>query len=124
MAVDRELTFRQFTPAKIARREVQALMQKIELRADPAIDALPATSRYRCTIAVHLRDGRVLKRKLIGPKGDPNNRLTASEMRIKFMTNAAKALPEKRAGRLFDLLADGEAIPDMRAVSRLLIAPA
>ena len=124
MVVDRELTFRQFTPAKIARREVQALMQKIELRADPAIDALPATSRYRCTIDVHLRDGRVLKRKLIGPKGDPNNRLTASEMRTKFMTNAAHALPEKRAGRLFDLLADVEAIPDMRSVSRLLIAPA
>jgi len=123
MALDRELTFRQFTPAKIRRREVQSLMRKIELRADPAIDALPATSRYRCSIELYLEDGRILRRQLIGPKGDPNNRLTVREMRAKFMENATTALPAKRAGRLFDLLEDVESIPDMRAVSRLLAVP-
>jgi len=122
MAIDGELTLRQFTPRAVRRPAVQALMKKIELKADPAIDALPATARYRCTTELHLTDGRVLRRKLVGPKGDPNNRLTDAEMRSKFVDNAAGVMTARRAGTLFDALSSIDREKDMRRVARLLAA--
>jgi 2-methylcitrate dehydratase PrpD len=122
MVIDRELTLRQFTPRAVRRSSVQALMGKIELRADRSIDALPATARYRCTTEIHLSDGRVLKRKLIGPKGDPNNRLTDVEMRSKFISNATGVITESGASELFDVLSHIEQEKDMRCVIGMLAA--
>ena len=120
MAIDGELTLRQFTPAKVRSPGVQALMKRIELKADRAIDALPATARYRCTTELHLADGRVLRRKLVGPKGDPNNRLTEDEMRAKFVDNAAALMTGRRSATLFAVLSDIARERDARRIPRLL----
>lgn len=121
MVVDGELTFRQFTPARVRNARIQDLMKRIELRADPAIDKLAPTQRYRCTVEVHLIDGRVFKRFLAGPKGDPNNRLTREEMYEKFLTNATKVLDESSARRLFDSLESVEQVKDIRVIGRRLL---
>jgi len=120
MVVDRELTLRQFTAAKVRNPTVQNLMKKIELVADPAIDKLPATQRYRCKVEIHLADGRTLRRALAGPKGDPNNRLTREEMREKFVFNASAALPAARAESLFELFEDIGRAQDIRPLLRQL----
>jgi 2-methylcitrate dehydratase PrpD len=120
MVVDRELTLRQFTTAKVRNPAVQTLMKKIELVADPAIDELPATQRYRCTVEMHLADGRTLRRALAGPKGDPNNRLTRAEMREKFVFNASAALSAARAQSLFELFEDVGQAQDIRPLLRQL----
>lgn len=124
MVVDRELTFRQFEPARIRSPKIQQLMKKIELRADPSIDKLPTTKRYRCTTEIHLKSGVVIKRFLPAAKGDPANRLSADEMFDKFMANATSVLKESAARRLFDELASIERVKDVRTISRqLLISP-
>jgi 2-methylcitrate dehydratase PrpD len=120
MAIDGELTLKQFTPAKVRNPAIQALMKRIVLMADPAIDALPATARYRCTTKIYLDDGRVLKRTLVGPKGDPNNRLTDAEMREKFLSNAVKSLSYKQGSTLYTMLSNIDAIKDVRDVARWL----
>ena len=120
MVIDGELGLRQFTSAKVTNRSIQALMKRIELRTDPAIDALPATDRYRCTTEIQLDDGRVLKRALVGPKGDPNNRLTDTEMQTKFVSNAAGIMPRKRALELYAALSGIEAASDIRGITKLL----
>jgi len=120
MAVDRELGFRQFTPARVRNPTIRALMPKIELRADRSIDRLPPTQRYRCRIEVHLADGRVVKRALVGPKGDPNNRLTDDEMLGKFVDNAAVAMKPARARALFGQLAALDRVKDVRPIVRRL----
>lgn len=122
MAVERELTLRQFTPRKVKNPRIQQLMRKINVVADPTIDKLPATQRYRCTLEVYLEDGTRIKRFLAGPKGDPNNRLTAREMFDKFASNANKALPPRQTARLFEYLHEIERQPDIRNIGRLLAA--
>ena len=120
MAIDGELTLRQFTKAKVNTPSIQALMKRIEVRTDPAIDALPAISRYRCRTEIHLDNGKVLKRALAGPKGDPNNRLTDLEMRTKFLSNAADVIPHRRALRLYAMLSHIETVRDVRSIAPLL----
>jgi 2-methylcitrate dehydratase PrpD len=120
MVIDRELTLREFTSAKVRRPAVQALMKKIELVADPAIDKLPATQRYRCRTEIHLDDGRVIERSLAGPKGDPNNRLTRDEMYSKFLANASRVIPKERAARLFDALSELSRARDIMPVIKLM----
>ena len=120
MAVDRELTLRQFTPRRVKDPRIQQLMRKIHCVADPSIDKLPATKRYRCTVDVYLENGTRLKRFLAGPKGDPNNRLTAGEMFDKFQANTNSALPQRQTTRLFNFLRDIERQPDVRKIGRLL----
>jgi len=120
MAVDGELTLRQFTEAKISNPDIQALMPKIELQTDPAIDALPATLRYRCNIEVTLNDGQILKRSLVGPKGDPNNRLSAAEMQSKFLDNAAGRFSQAHALDLFERLLHIDMSSDIRDIARLM----
>ncbi len=124
MAVDRELTFRQFTPAKLRNPAIKAVMPKIELVGDKSIDKLPATKRYRCKIEVHLADGRVVKRALEGPKGDPNNRLTRDEMIVKFVDNAGEVMPAARARTLFGLLEGLDKAKDVRPIVRKLAVAA
>lgn len=116
LVIDGELTLDQFSAQQIARPEVQAFMRKVELVADPAIDLLPPTQRYRCRTAIHFKDGRVIERALAGPKGDPNNRMTPAEMRAKFMSNAVRAIAQERAERLFGALADLPAAEEGAAV--------
>ncbi len=120
MVMDRELTLRQFTPAQVRRPAVQKFMRKIELVADRSIDRLPPTQRYRCRTEIHLKSGRVIRRSLAGPKGDPNNRLTQEEMHGKFVFNAAHAISETRATRLFAALATLDKSRNCAAIARLL----
>jgi 2-methylcitrate dehydratase PrpD len=120
VTVDRELTLRQFTLAKLRDPGIKALMKTIELRADRSIDRRPATQRYRCKVEVHLANGRVIKRELVGPKGDPNNRLTRGELVGKFVDNAAPVMPAWRAQRLFTLLEGLHRVGDVRSIARWL----
>jgi 2-methylcitrate dehydratase PrpD len=120
MVVDGELTFRQFEPRRIRNAAIQKLMKKVELRADPSIDKLPSTERYRCTTEIHLNGGKVIKRFLPAAKGDPANRLTSEEMYGKFMANATSVLKESAARRLFETLDRVEKVRDVRTLARPL----
>ena len=122
MVVDGELTFRQFTPARIRNAAIQKLMKKIALRADPSIDKLPPTERYRCTTEIHLNNGRVIKRFLPAAKGDPENRLTPEEIYEKFMANATAVLNETTARSIFGALESVEQLKDVRVIARKLMS--
>lgn len=120
MIVDGQLTFRQFEAERIRDPKIQQLMRKIHLRADPAIDKLLPTERYRCTTEIHLNDGTVIKRFLPAAKGDPANRLSSQEMFEKFMMNATAVLRKSSARRLFEFLGTIEQVKDVRTLAGLL----
>ena len=120
MVIDGKLTLREFTPAKVRRPAVQSLMKKVALIADPSIEKLAATQRYRCRSEIHLKGGRVIERSLAGPKGDPNNRLTRDEMYSKFVSNASRTMPTARAASLFEALSNLPKASDIRPVILLM----
>ena len=93
---DRQVTPAQFTPEKIMDERIRAQLQKVEVTADPEIEAVfPKLQRVHVTVVT--TDGRELVEQLDYPKGDPRNPLTDAEIEEKFdalaepiMTDAAR----------------------------------
>jgi len=120
MMVDGKLTIDQFTEEKVKNPAIQTLLKKVELAHDPEIDKLSPTERYRCTVEIKLKDGKVYKRFLAGPKGDPTNRMTREEMYSKFIKNATTVFKKDRMEELFKTLENIEQLSDVGEIGKLL----
>ena len=91
--VDRQVTPAQFTPERIADRTIRAQLPKVEVVADPDIEAVfPELQRVVVTITT--KDGREFTESLDHPKGDPRNPLTDHEIEAKFDVLADPVLSE------------------------------
>lgn len=91
----------QFTEATIRAPEVLALIQKMDAKADPAIDQRGQAYRHAIVAEVKLKDGRVLEIKKDHAKGSDALPLTRDEVLEKFFRLATKALSKERADRLY-----------------------
>jgi len=120
MLVYGELTLDQFEDSKIRNPVVQALLKKVEILVDPEIDKLPPTQRYRATVDVELNDGKTYRQFCPAPKGDPTNRLTADELRVKFMRNT-RTLAASQMNELYELLQDIPSLDDVRSIPGMLL---
>ena len=80
---DRQVTPLQFTDEKIQDPTIRAQLNKVEVVADPEIEAVfPELQRVRVTITT--TDGRSFEKQLDYPKGDPRNPLSDAEIEEKF----------------------------------------
>jgi 2-methylcitrate dehydratase len=99
--VDGEVTPRQFEPERIGAPEIRAQLRKVEVVADPGIEAdFPSLQRVHVTIET--ADGRSLVHTLDYPKGDPRNPLTDAEVEAKFESLADTVLSRDARNRLVD----------------------
>lgn len=97
--VDRQVTPRQFEADRIMDARIRAQLRKVEVTADPEIEAVfPALQRVIVTVVTS--DGRRLERRLDYPKGDPRNPLTDAEVEEKFDALATPVLSDGRRARL------------------------
>jgi 2-methylcitrate dehydratase len=94
--VDRQVTPAQFTPEKIADGRIRAQLKKVEVVADPEIEAV-FPELQRTIVTIRTADGGEFTKRLDYPKGDPRNPLTDREVEEKFDALAAPVLSE--AGR-------------------------
>ncbi|HQQ70814.1 MAG TPA: MmgE/PrpD family protein, partial [Alicycliphilus sp.] len=88
-----------FTPERLADADIRALMARIRLSVDPALDAnFPGqrAARLRVTTA----DGRQAEYLQPTRKGDPEQPLTDEELSGKFMELAAPVVGDERARTL------------------------
>jgi 2-methylcitrate dehydratase PrpD len=83
-----------FSTGPIREPEIQALLPRVSLRANPAFDRSAPLSRAQVT--VKLRDGRVLSRSADGARGYPG-RLSTDELAAKFASCASRTLTEEMA---------------------------
>ncbi|MDT8436825.1 MAG: MmgE/PrpD family protein [Gemmatimonadota bacterium] len=99
--VERRVTPAEFTPEKILDPAIRAQLRKVEVIADPEIEAVfPALQRV--DVEIDTADGRTLHRRLDYPKGDPRNPLGDAELEAKFEALAALTLSDAAAARLKD----------------------
>jgi 2-methylcitrate dehydratase PrpD len=104
IAVAVGLVFGSFYPEDIARfndPRVVALLPKMHLRVDPAIQAA-YPEKNGCAVRVTLDDGRTVEGRVEYAKGEPENMLTDEEFEAKFRRTVADLLP---AGQIDDLIA-------------------
>jgi 2-methylcitrate dehydratase len=99
--VDRQVTPAQFEPDKIMDPEIRGQLEKVEVTADPDIEAVfPELQRVIVTITT--AGGDELTEQLDYPKGDPRNPLTDQEIEEKFDSLAAPVLSDDARTRLKD----------------------
>lgn len=92
----------QFTQARIRDPELVALAGRVEVRNDPALDALGPQGRHTVRMKVTCRDGRVLKQIQHHSKGSPAAPLSRDEVIEKFHRLASIAIGEDDARAVFD----------------------
>jgi len=97
--LDGEVGLEQFSDARIARGDAQALMQRIRIERDADLNA-----RYPEGIPNRLElttpDGRRLVREVTYPRGHDRNPMTDDEVIAKYRSLAARCLPDARAEAL------------------------
>ncbi len=119
--VDRQVTPAQFEPDKIADPRIRAQLNKVEVVADPEIEAVfPALQRVAVTVTT--ADGRTFHKQLDYPKGDPRNPLTDAEVEEKFDALAAPVLSAEARARLKDAVWNLESQSSITAVMDLCVA--
>lgn len=92
-----------FTPERLADASVRDLMQRIDLRVDPEIDAaFPGKRAARVT--VRTRDGKELEYLQPNRKGDPEEPLSDEDLNEKFFELAGRVLGKPAATDLLQRL--------------------
>ena len=88
---DRQVTPVQFTDEKIMDPKIRAQLDKVEVVADPEIEAL-FPELQRVIVTVRTTDGAEHTKQIDYPKGDPRNPLTDAEIEEKFDALAGPVL--------------------------------
>jgi 2-methylcitrate dehydratase len=89
--VDRQVTPRQFTEAKLADATIRAQLEKVEVVAAPEFES-DFPHQQRVVVNVRMTDGREFTKHLDYPRGDPHNALTDQEVEEKFDALAAPVM--------------------------------
>jgi 2-methylcitrate dehydratase len=92
---ERQVTPLQFTEGKINDPTIRAQLNKVEVVADPEIEAL-FPKLQRVVVTIRTTDGREVTKQIDYPKGDPRNPLTDAEIEEKFDALAEPVLSEDR----------------------------
>ncbi len=100
---ERQVTPVQFTDEKIMDPTIRAQLNKVEVVADPEIEAL-FPKLQRVVVTIHTTDGRELTRQVDYPKGDPRNPLTDREIEEKFDALAGPVLPAGGTDRVKEMV--------------------
>jgi 2-methylcitrate dehydratase len=120
---ERQVTPLQFTDAKIQDPRIRAQLRKVEVVADPEIEALFPTLQ-RVIVTVHTTDGRELRKQIDYPKGDPRNPLTDREVEEKFDALAEPVLSGPRRRQIKDAIWGLERVDSIGRLMDLLRADA
>lgn len=113
----------QFTPQRLQSADLRALLDKVELAADPDLDTRwPAAAGG--AVELHLHGGAVRHHGCPYPPGHPHMALTDEELAGKFLGHAEPVLTRARAEALLDATLDLERCADLRAFAALLGVPA
>jgi len=98
---------------------VRAMLAKIECEFDPEIEAeFPANMSGKVTIRAR---GKDYVKKVVVPKGEPDNFLTEAELRAKFHGLADAVLGADRAAKLADAVLNIDRGNDVSALIRLSV---
>jgi 2-methylcitrate dehydratase len=97
--VDRQVTPAQFTQEKIEDPEIRAQLNKVEVIADPEIEAV-FPELQRVVVTIETADGRSVSHQLDYPKGDYRNPLTDEEIEEKFDALTEGVLSEAAAKKV------------------------
>lgn len=114
IAISRKAGFQEFTPQFVCSSEVQALMQRIRMEFDPAIEA-KGYDKMRSRVEVMLTNGQKLVREADERyRGGPDNPLSDDELIDKFCDCTQSILDQPTREALIEAVFGLEDLADVR----------
>jgi 2-methylcitrate dehydratase PrpD len=121
--IDGQALVQQFTPQRIDRDDVWALIPRITAHHQPEFDTGGVLDKFRTRLTVVLRDGTVLKAERNASRA-LENLLTNEEVVQKYRTLTTGLIDPARQAAIERVVLDLENLADTRDLSVLLAAPA
>lgn len=118
-ALDRAVGQAQFAAERVTRADVQSLLAKTDVIADPELTKLyPA--KFPARVTVTLKNGQRLTETRDFPKGDPQEPLTPAEIEQKFLDNASARYSAAESRDLVGLVRGLPGLKDVTPLFSLL----
>jgi len=108
-----------YLPERLAAADVREMLGRVRTRNHPSDLAPPKAWEYRVTVTT--TSGAALSKAVPRPLGHPRHPMSPADVRAKFFTCVTPSLGEGGAEQLLGLLLGIERLPDMAALSRLLL---
>ena len=108
-----------FEPDCLSDPRVASLMTRVRMTVDPAL-GVDAPSLTQARVRVHLRDGRTLTGVANGARGYPENPASDTELDMKFLSCAARTIPEPEARNALAILRGIDQLRDVRELMETL----
>ena len=87
---------------------------------DPAITAMGPKHRYIARVEVHLKDGTVLKERVVAQRGSEECFASKEDVVQKCMNLSTRVLGQQRASELRDRLLNVESLDDISDLVKLM----
>jgi 2-methylcitrate dehydratase PrpD len=110
----------EFKPGVLGDESVRALMEKIDVYADPELDRLVPDHRGARAEFI-LKDGRKLNSEILDAKGEPENPGAASDIYDKFRMLASTVFKQDRVDKLLEKIDGLEKLKDVSELTNLLM---
>ncbi len=91
--------FKDFHPERLVNPEIQQLMKKVIVRADPGLNQV-YPRKWASRAVILMANGQQIEGACENPKGDRENPITEEEIIQKFMTLTEEKLPSKTAEKI------------------------
>jgi 2-methylcitrate dehydratase PrpD len=110
-----------FEPASLADPRVQAILPRVTMRVDPALDSA-AAPLTQARVSIALSDGRTVSQEANGARGYPDRPASDDELGAKFLACAKRTIDEGAARQALERLRHVETVSDVRSVTSVLRA--
>jgi 2-methylcitrate dehydratase PrpD len=117
--VDGRVGIDTFDAARLSDPRITSVMPRVTMAVDPTLDpaAPPLTE---AVVRLSLCDGRVLTQAAHGARGYPARPATDADLDAKFLSCAARAIPEAAAAEALAMLRRIEDVDDVRTITERL----
>jgi 2-methylcitrate dehydratase PrpD len=120
LLLERKAGLAEFTDETVNRRNVQAMIEKIEFGVHPVAEAA-GYEKMTTLIDIELTDGRTVSGRADFGKGSPANPMSDQELADKFRECAAWGkLPKASAEKIVEMVFRLEKLKSVRQLTRLL----
>lgn len=119
--LDGEAFIEQYHEDRLADPRIIELIGKIDIRADPALDAGGPAKRHASRIEATLSDGRILEAFTEQRRGSSHNPLSGDEIIAKFHRTSGAALDDAAVGELLDRIFQIERESNLERLGVLLM---
>jgi 2-methylcitrate dehydratase PrpD len=117
--LDSNALIEQFTPQRVADPVLNELISRVGVEIDPEMDAV-YPEKYAGVVAIELRDGERLRKRVDYSKGMPENRMSPAALEAKFRSLAAASAGAEAAEELLVQLRNIFDAPNNTALTRCL----